>query len=137
MGEHTAAVEAWLGTAGFEEAKDVAYVMARGGSGSFDRNISPLVLEAVVAALHTQLPAGLVLPAPDRDFIRAGTRPPSFQNYRVISHNLTLLAVVLLVRQRLRRSCRQISISRASPTRMISRSPSRWCSSSWRRRRIC
>jgi hypothetical protein len=72
MGEHTAAVEAWLGSAGFDEASEVAYVMARGGSGSFDRNISPLVLEQVVAALHTQLPAGLVLPAPDRNFIRAG-----------------------------------------------------------------
>ena len=32
----------------------VNQVMVRGGSGSFDRNISPRLLEQVVAALHTR-----------------------------------------------------------------------------------
>jgi hypothetical protein len=72
VGEHTAAIEAWLATSAFEQAKDTAYTMARGGSGSFDRNISPEVLERVVVDLHQRLPAGLMVPAPDRDFIDTG-----------------------------------------------------------------
>lgn len=74
VGEHTAAIEAWLATSAFEQAKDTAYTMARGGSGSFDRNISPEVLERVVVDLHQRLPAGLMVPAPDRDFIDTGAR---------------------------------------------------------------
>ena len=72
VGEHTAAIEAWLATSAFEQAKDTAYTMARGGSGSFDRNISPEVLERVVIDLHQRLPAGLMVPTPDRDFIDTG-----------------------------------------------------------------
>ena len=72
VGEHTAVIEAWLATSAFEQAKDTAYTMARGGSGSFDRNISPEVLERVVIDLHQRLPAGLMVPAPDRDFIDTG-----------------------------------------------------------------
>lgn len=71
-GEHTARVEAWLSDLAFEDAKDAAYALARGGSGSFDRNISPSTLERVVVDLHRKLPDGLVLPAPDREFIDAG-----------------------------------------------------------------
>ena len=80
MGAHSDAIEAWLASSTFEAAMHSAYTMARGGCGSFDRNISPDILEQVVVALHQQIPDGLVLPRPDRDFISTGEctqSPPS------------------------------------------------------------
>ena len=54
MGEHTAAVEAWLGSAGFVEASELAYVMARGGSGSYDRHIAPGLLAPLLKAMQAR-----------------------------------------------------------------------------------
>lgn len=74
MGAHSDAIEAWLASSAFEEAAHTAYIMARGGSGSYDRNVSPEVLEQVVVALHQKIPGGLSLPRPDREFINTGAR---------------------------------------------------------------
>ena len=60
-----------------------AYTMARGGSGSYDRNISPEILEQVVAALHQKVAGGLELPRPDREFINTGENARFARSYCV------------------------------------------------------
>ena len=80
---HSAAIEAWLASSKFEEAMQTAYTMARGGSGSYDRNVSPEILEQVVVALHQKIEGGLALPRPDREFINTGENTHSAWSYRV------------------------------------------------------